>query len=194
MRRRLFNIAAVVSLLLCLAVGALWVRSLWHYELVEVEYTRWPRSDKMDSGFFQVSWHSSTVSFKLITEFVGPAHFRDASAAWFTRSPAENPPGMRWSKAGDETTRDMNGDPDGFYTRHYLWTPVLGVRRDTWMLGVRPWLPMALLAVMPALWVKRFRKARRAKGLGLCPSCGYDLRASPERCPECGAIAKAVSA
>jgi hypothetical protein len=32
----------------------------------------------------------------------------------------------------------------------------------------------------------RLREARVRKGQ--CQSCGYDLRASPERCPECGAM------
>ena len=38
MRQRLFNIATAVSLLLFLAVGTLWVRSLRHFEIVDVRY------------------------------------------------------------------------------------------------------------------------------------------------------------
>ena len=50
---------------------------------------------------------------------------------------------------------------------------------------------LSLLLILPAVWTNRFRKsrrARRARQRGLCPTCGYDLRASPERCPECGAV------
>jgi hypothetical protein len=56
------------------------------------------------------------------------------------------------------------------------------------------WFAVLVLSVLPAralatrgtLW----KRARR----GLCRGCGYDLRATPNRCPECGAAAAALPA
>ena len=51
-------------------------------------------------------------------------------------------------------------------------------------------LPLARL-LLPA--VRRRLASRRARRPGFCRRCGYDLRATPERCPECGAEPPAVA-
>ena len=47
--------------------------------------------------------------------------------------------------------------------------------------------PIVLFAILPLAWLPGVtRRGRRHRRAGLCSECGYDLRASAERCPECG--------
>ena len=99
-------------------------------------------------------------------------------AGWATELKTDQ--GRRW--------RDQRG-PAGDEPHYGLWLG-FGLRRS----GPERllFLPHALAVVASAasagtLWVRHRRQVRRDR-LGLCPACGYDLRATPDRCPECGAV------
>lgn len=57
------------------------------------------------------------------------------------------------------------------------------------------WMICGALAILPTLTlvrsVRRRVTSRYRAQRGLCPRCGYDLRASPDKCPECGLRAPA---
>jgi hypothetical protein len=62
---------------------------------------------------------------------------------------------------------------------------------------VIPWWLLFALVTLPAYpsasrALVRMRAQRRRARHGLCMKCGYDLRATPDRCPECGTASAAL--
>ena len=193
MTRRLLNLLTSTSLLALSVVLCLWVRSAF-------------RADHVAYGTAVGRQRHSFITLDLYTGNVRLywAHYRfppaarlrfaavaqhgrlDPSWSWTVMrydDPRHAPrfvPRLHWNLGVPRLWTDHSG-PN-------LWG-VGGVSVVTRMAEVPFWTLAAPFAVLPLARVGRnFRAARRTRS-GLCPACGYDLRATPGRCPECGTIA-----
>ncbi|HET6246547.1 MAG TPA: hypothetical protein VFE47_02525 [Tepidisphaeraceae bacterium] len=111
---------------------------------------------------------------------------------WFGSS---RPTGDRWILALDLPQDPKLHDP---FTAQHNWTLVLtrGWKIDWETNNWKRWhhrqltlpycLVVAVLMILPLNWIFREWLRRRRRQSGLCPVCGYDLRETPMRCPECG--------
>lgn len=66
--------------------------------------------------------------------------------------------------------------------------PFFGYPANSFGFHLYYWITIPLLALWPIARVAGFlwRRAMRVEGAVPCLACGYDLRATPGRCPECG--------
>ena len=175
------------SLLACFALAALWVRSYWVFDRLDVARNNsagldgpggwWTRRRLMvmsGRGLLAAEWVSQGEAR------TGPLGGMDPPGVTFER---------RASRATDRwpprTKFNAFDERLGFY---FAW-------RRPYPYGERcavafPLaLPVAAAAVPPLLvCARRLRDGARAKR-GRCVRCRYDLRATPGRCPECGTIA-----
>jgi hypothetical protein len=80
----------------------------------------------------------------------------------------------KWSLFGLRYASSRNYYPGGTFTAREVIVPC--------------WMALLASALLPAASV--VTRKRRQRTVGVCYVCGYDLRATPERCPECGAVAE----
>jgi hypothetical protein len=176
--RWLFDWIAVLSLLLCAATFFFWFRGL---EINDSCYWVAPaRSFQMsvDSG-------NGKIALGFVDVASGTEHLGSAPGFHYERSKPVNLYSLGWPI-------DFNWQGLGFLVRSFrsLLTSPSGKPWVTrWSFVAFPcWFVLTLLAILPTVWVIRYR--RTVQGHGLCPTCGYDLRATPDRCPECGRVPK----
>ncbi len=70
---------------------------------------------------------------------------------------------------------------DGWET---IWTPKL--KLNPLRIVIPLWIPTLLFLTLTIAFMRGPLRRRRRRRKGFCLTCGYNLRGTPERCPECG--------
>jgi hypothetical protein len=174
----LLSICVALPVLLA-AVLALWARTYFVGDFLAI-HRREPRGH--DSTGVVVATASDRVGF------------------WYYRYPEEFTPGAIWHVGRGVNGRDvltgMLDDVFGGRGRRFFfrWERTRQGRRLDVYAGVPLWAVALVLGTASGLMLyprtMRWRRRRRSRQFpyGRCPACGYDLRATPDRCPECGSV------
>jgi len=154
----------LLSLGLCAAIIVLWERSYRRCDVLIGEHgprDRFEITSEFGVLVFEVEWPQRAMILP------GWSYF-------------ENPLPRRFGKRGTllgfaayEST-----------ARHYVLLPPTVL----WGATVPHWFVFVVTAIAPCTWIARRSLKRQRQANGHCQRCGYDLRATPERCPECGSL------
>ncbi len=176
----LLNVLTLLSLLLCVGTMVLWIYS--HQVARPPWFNRSTGPNTWDDLLIwpgSVMFERGTRLMPVASQLPGPVML---ASVWQRGAFGITVEG-RESRAGE---RDLANPP--VYTRSTA-------------IFVDLWTPALLTSILPAIWIWQ-RRWRLLRGIddfvsgsravrvraGRCMKCGYDLRATPDRCPECGLI------
>jgi hypothetical protein len=156
-------ILTVLSLLLCIAAVVFWLRSRHS-------------TDTLILSPFPTQWSLSTKSGTLYLTrdqpWLEPEDLRSGiRLAAYDRS---------WLGFG----RKQSQEPRTWQSKSLRTIPYTTILR---VYFIPLWFCTAFFSILPLIAFRRHATLFHRRKRGLCARCGYDLRASPTKCPECGA-------
>jgi hypothetical protein len=172
-RRKLVTLLVWTSALMCVTVGGFWIRSY-------VEADSWLYVPKASQPHPVCRSEHGRVTLGVV--WTDPKDrrsedllqmFLDPGLHWKSWKASTDVPRMFWQQYGYHHDDDQALNLVG---THF------------WCLTLPHWLLLVVLGVLPVIRITRFIRRRRQHREGCCQTCGYDLRATPDRCPECGTV------
>lgn len=170
-RRRLFTVASVLSLLLGIGIAVLWAHtSRWHIDDVS-HYAQRPNGIiwwiTAYKGSIELVWGIDPAPY--------PNQSRLTMDAW---NCDPDRPFASEAKTSQHFGRFLVGESS------YEWENQAAFK--THVYDAPLWSLLVIALILPSLYLRLLVSKRRHLASGLCLQCGYDLRATKDRCPECG--------
>jgi len=185
LRRWILKSATTLSALLLAATAAMWVRSYFVYDsagcVCFVPCAAVPSEITLGSSYEVCSDRGCIV----LLRYHGIPQVRFAELY-----PDLKPTKPGWYRTTQHIPqRQLEGPPFGAGAQG----DVLRERGDAplatwWGFGVPFWVLAAFFFIPSVALLHRALQTRSHRAPGLCRKCGYDLRATPDRCPECGMV------
>ncbi len=187
--RRMISFAGAVTLIFMILTAAAMIRSFYRADRVSLEVVGWAAESEYTARYnevYRANYSAAILSSGLeatwpMRSIVPPWTFKPAEPRWRLNILKDASGGrsniisVYWNCLGLEKSEATVPNMDETVPCNRLLIP-------WWMLL----LTFTLLATPWFMQIRLRRRARLRKRKGLCPTCGYDLRATPDRCPECG--------
>lgn len=166
MRRRLFTLASALSLLLCIASMAAWVRSHCHPDRWQLHFSQRTYQLTLANGHLRVA--------RMVVRKLTPSDILEQMFTTKKLELADNDGVLPYWQGARPTPPDLPAVRES----------------EAWAVSILCAVPTLLLATLPvSLGLSQVARLRRNRvSRSVCARCGYDLRATSDRCPECGAV------
>jgi hypothetical protein len=166
-RRQAFNLLTATSLLACILAIAIWIRTVSGSDTFTILGA--PVGNKVTlMTFFEEDGRIVFFREQQVRYFGEPrwdyTHLRAPSRSSLDRFPWYS--WRHWFSYGHSV-------PGSYHNNYQIVAHLLPL--------------VAFFGALPMLWLFQWRHRYKLRRIGShCCVCGYDLRATPDRCPECG--------